>query len=266
MTISNLDGIIAAAKQRLSLTKTASQTTNTNPFWQSLFSLAGDPGAGTLAGSSTTAGVVPTSSTAGYPTINAFGTGNLGYLSRAAFGSNIACRIRIYDRLFLCGAYSFNANTALTSPPSYSGRLPNTNYVGLELWAEQVTAATGIQGVTVTYTNQAGTTGQSTGAVSQGTAGKVGQCWPLGLAAGDTGVQAISNVAGSTASAGTFNVMVLRPLADARIKIANDADIQDLLRTGLPQLYATSALYILASPDSGTASPIVDCQFDVING
>ena len=124
MAITTLDGLIASTKQRVRWTKTATRTTVANG-WFSLHDIAGQPGAGTLAGSSTTAGVVPTDATAGYPLLNAFGGGASGDLGRVAFGNTVACRIAVFDRLFLAGAYAFNANTALTAQPSFSSSEPN---------------------------------------------------------------------------------------------------------------------------------------------
>lgn len=68
MTISTWDGYIGSAKQPLSIVKTGARTTIAAQ-WFSLFELAGNPGAGTLAGTSTTTGVVPTDATAGMPII-----------------------------------------------------------------------------------------------------------------------------------------------------------------------------------------------------
>ena len=184
---------------------------------------------------------------------------------RAEIGSNVACRIAFFDRLFVCGAHAFNANQALTGQPSYSGRLPNTDYKGLELWAEMVTAATGNQAVTVTYTNEAGTGSRSTGAVGIGAAPTVGRCWQLPRQAGDAGIQKVDNVLGTVASVGTFNVMVLRPLFSARVKMANDGDVYDFLKTGMAEIYADSALFMLVCPDS-TSLGLPECQLEVANG
>lgn len=261
MAILTLDQLWAAAKQAADIKKTASRTAIANT-WFSIFDQAGSPGAGTLAGSSTTAGVVPTDATAGYPTINPFGGTNEGYLSSVEFGSSVACRIRLFDRLFLAGAYAFNANQALSGQPSYLSRIPGgaaINTAGeTELWVEQVTAATGNQAVNVTYTNELGTASRTTGAVGVGAAPTVGRCWQLPLAAGDRGVAAVNNVVGSVATAGTFNVMVLRPLWTGRIKIANDGDIHDWFRTQGRKVFEDSALYMLISPDStATGTPDV---------
>lgn len=265
MAISTLDGLIASTKQRVRWGKTATRTSVANA-WFSTFDIAGQPGAGTLAGTSTTAGVVPTDVTAGYPLITAFGAGNTGYLGALSMANTVACRIAVFDRLFLAGAYAFNSNTALTAQPSYAGRLPNTDYSGLELWVEQVTAATGNQAVTVTYTNEGGTGTRSTGAVGIGAAPTVGRCWNLPLQSGDSGVQKIDNVQGTVATVGTFNVMVLRRLAEGRIIIANGIDRQSVIDVGaLLQVFADSAFYVLVAADS-TSTGLPEVNFQVVNG
>lgn len=264
MAIASLDNYIAAAKQRAIWAKTGSRTTIAQA-WYSLFDIAGSPGAGTLAGSSTANGVVPTDATAGYPVINAFGGGATGYLSKVEYGWSVAGRIAVFDRLFLAGAYAFNANTALSSQPSFSGRLPGTDYKDLEIWVEQVTAATGNQAVNVTYTNDGGTGSRTTGATGIGAAPAVGRCWQLPLQAGDAGVQKIDNVTGSVASAGTFNVMVLRPIWSARALFVGHGDVHDFRKTGLVQLFADSALYVLIATDS-TASGLPQLTLEVANG
>lgn len=264
MAIASLNDYIGAAKQRIEYCKTPGRTTVATG-WFSGFDLAGYPGAGTLAGSSTASGIVPGDTLAGYPTLNAFGATATGYISKIEFGSTVACRVCLYDRLFVAGAYSFTQTVTLSSIPSYSGRLPNTDYKNLEIWVEQVTAATGNQAVNVTYTNESGTVSHTTGAVGIGAAPTVGRCWQLPLQAGDRGVTQITGVTGTVATAGTFNVMVLRPLwTSGRVRSANDGDIHDMLRVGLPQVYATSALYVLIAADS-TAFGVPDLTFEVSN-
>ena len=263
MAITTFDGLIASAKQHISWTKTTSRTT-VAAQWFSLFDIGGNPGAGVLAGTSTTAGVVPTDATAGCPLINAFGGGATGYLVTVDFGGTVACRIRLFDMVFKAGAYAFNANTALSAQPSYASRMPGGVYADTQIWLEQVTAGTGNQVVTVTYTNQDGTGSRSTGAYTTA-ANIVGRCWQIPLQAGDTGVQKIDNVLGATATAGTFNILVMRPVWTGRIKIANDGDIHDLTKTMMDEIFADSALTCLVAADS-TASGIPDISFTIVNG
>jgi hypothetical protein len=267
MAITTLDGLIGAARQRIGFVKTASRTAVAGQFF-SVFDLAGAPGAGVLAGTSTTAGVVPTDATAGCPTIDNFG-GLEGYLTGVEFGSTVACRIRLYDLLFKAGAYAFNANTALTAQPSFLGRVPGGTAAACagqtEIWVETVTAATGNQTWNVTYTNEAGTGSRTTGAVGVGAAPIVGRCWQLPLQAGDKGVSLITNVAGGTGTAGTANILVLRPLWTGRVIAANAGDLHDYLRTGMTKVFEDSALFALVAADS-TATGIPEMNINISKG
>ena len=99
-----------------------------------------------------------------------------------------------------------------------------------------------------------------------GAAQTVGRCWQLPLQSGDSGVQLITNVQGSVATVGTFNVMVLRRLAEGRVPIANGLDRQSVIDVGaLLDVYADSAFYVLIAPDS-TSSGLPDVDFQVVNG
>ena len=266
----SVDGILGAVKQRLSFYKTASRTTVAGG-WFTNFDLAGNPGAGTLAIGNTANGVVHTDATAGYPTINAFSGPALGFLSRAALKNSVVGTIRLFDNVFSAGAYAFNANTALSSQPTFASRVSYNagvaDYKGLELWAEQVTTATGNQAVNVTYTNDADVTGRVTGATGIGAAPTVGRAWQLPLQAGDKGVKVITNVAGSVGSAGTFNVKLLRPLADIYIDIAGKVVVQDYAALGFPELFTNSAIMALLMSPAGTALGTMDIgNLDIING
>ncbi|MFW9777194.1 hypothetical protein, partial [Brucella melitensis] len=75
-----------------------------------------------------------------------------GYISRIEASCTVACRVQLYDVLWKAGAYAFNVSTSGNTPTSFSSRIPGgTDYTGLELWYEQVTAGTLVQSVAVTY-------------------------------------------------------------------------------------------------------------------
>jgi hypothetical protein len=265
MAITTFDQFVGSAKQSKSIVKTASRTA-VAASWFSVFDVAGSPGAGTLAGTSTTTGTVPTDATAGCLTIETFGAGNVGYLAQVEFGSSVACRIKLFDLLWKGGAYAHNASTSGNTPTSYASRVPGgTNFIDTQIWVEQVTAGTLVQNVNVTYINQDGTGSRSTGTVAAPAAMILGRMFQLPLQAGDTGVQGVTGVVGSVASAGTFNILVLRPLWTGRVKIANDGDVHDLTKTGMPVLYEDSALVIAVAPDS-TATGIPEMEFVIANG
>lgn len=263
MTITTVDGFVAAPKQYASWMKTTARTTIA-AGWFSVFELAGNPGAGVLAGTSTTAGVVPTDATAGCPTIDAFGGGATGYLAQVDFGSSVACRIKMFDMVFKAGAYAFNANTALSAQPSYASRMPGGSYGDTQIWIEAVTAFTGNPTFTITYTNQAGTTGR-TATLAAGLAPTLGRMLQIPLQSGDTGVQKIDNVACSVATVGTFNVLVVRPLWSGRVKMVNDGDVHDLFKTGMPEVFADSAIMCAIAADS-TNSGVPELEFVIANG
>jgi hypothetical protein len=267
VAITTKDGLVAAiaAAQDVEIFKSAPRTTVAST-WFSLFDLAGNPGAGTLAGTSVAAGVVPTSATAGCPVINAFTGANAGYITNVDFGSSVACRFRLYDMVFKAGAYAFNAAQTLASQPSYSGRVPSgTDYTSCSIWLECVTAFTGNQTITITYTNQAGTAGRTTGAVATAVAPTVGRLFQMPLQAGDTGVQKIESVTSTVSTVGTFNVLVLRRLWSGRCRVPNDGDTHPADKTGLPIVFATSALYLMMATDSvSTGTP--ELQVSIGNG
>lgn len=264
MAITTVDGIVAALKQTIIFNKTASRTSVALiPF--SVFDIAGSPGAGTIAVGNTANGIVPSDAQAGVPVINAFSGANIGYLARVEFSNTVASRLLIYDRLFSAGAFVFNANVTLASQPSYAARLPNTDYKGLEIWIEAATAFTGNQSIAVTYTNQDGTTGRTTGTIATGAAPILGRMLRLPLQAGDTGVQKIESVVSSVSTVGTFNVHVMRKLWGGRVKFANDGDTHEFTETLLPQVYADSSLFYIVQADS-TATGLPTIDIDIING
>jgi hypothetical protein len=272
MAISTFDQFIASGKQYVSLAKTASRTSLAT-VWFTVFDLAGNPGAGTLAGTSTTAGVVPTDATAGMPTIS-FSTGT-GYLAQVDFGSSVASRLKMFDLVFKAGAYAFTAGTTnLAAQPSYSSRMPGgTDYTDTQIWIEVSTAfltGTAWQ-VQVTYTNQSGTAGRSTVILPAQAAASLtlGRMQQLALQAGDSGVQKIESVivtnGGTAMTAGNFNVIVCRPIWSGRCRIANDGDVHDLAKTGMPIVYPDSAIYLAVAADS-TATGIPEIEMVIANG
>lgn len=258
--INTLDGYINGIKQDITWMKTGTRTLiAAMPY--TVFDLAGNPGPGTLAIGNTANGVVPTKAVAGYPVIKDFA--DTGYLSKVDFASSVACRLILFDRLFAAGAYAYNADITLTSQPDYSSRIPDSNYNGTQLWIEAVTAFTGVLNVIIDYLDQGGNAGVTPQTATL--ALPIGRCFQIPLAAGDGGIQKIVRVRGLTATVGTFNVMVLRPLRKMRVRFSNDSDTHDLLKTGFKRIYQNSALYMLIAADS-TAVGLPDVTLEVTNG
>jgi hypothetical protein len=261
MAIASLDQYLAALREKVTYFKSGAVTTLANiPY--TMFDMAGNPGAGTLSAGNTANGIVPTDVLAGYPLLGA--PSGVAYLASIMFTNTVACRLTLYDRVFSCGAYAYNADTTLASQPSFAGRIPGANYSGLELWIETVTAFTLIPAFQINYLDQGGNAGD-TGSVSAGVAMTIRRCFQMPLASGDNGIYGVAGIVRVrciTASAGTFNVNVLRPLWSCRVPIANFGDVHDLLRTGMPQIYNDSALFVQIAADS-TASGLPEMFMEV---
>jgi hypothetical protein len=254
MALTSQAGLIAALEAAQNVLLDKQSVTVTGSQWGTTFPGAGNPPAGTLAGTSTAAGVVPTSADAGFPFIRPFGAGKTGYLAKVEFAGTQAGRMRLCDMLFKAGAYNFNALTTLAAQPSYSGRLPGTDYKGTELWFECVTAFTGSLTLTVNYTNQDGTTGRSTGAIVVGVPA-ANRLFQLPLQSGDSGIQKIESVTATVATVGTFNLLVVRPLWMGRNVFAADFGAvysHGPDKTDLPIVFDTSALFTMFISDGNS--------------
>lgn len=263
MAILTLDQYIGATKQLLLQKKTASLTTVAQA-WGSPFALAGTPGAGTLAGTDTAAGVVPTDATAGCPTINAFGGGAKGYITRINGYNSVAGQMMLADLLWKGGAYAFNASQTLTAQPSYASRVPGgTDFTGCEIWLEAVTAFTGNQSIRIVYTD-GNDVSRDTGVIATGVAPIVGRMFRMPMVGG-AGVKRIDQVISSVATVGTFNVLVLRPLQYMRIPFAGYSEQRDLYGTGMVEVFADSALTVYVRADS-TASGLPEWDIEIANG
>lgn len=269
MSINTLDDYIASTKQVIPVSKMTARTTVAN-VWFSLFDIAGNPGSGTLAGSNASAGVVPTDATAGCPIVT--GTAS-SYVAVVDFGNTVASRLQLADMLYKAGTFAYSAGTStITSPPSYSARVPGGDYTGTQIWLEVSSAFTTGNNwkVEVQYTDQDGNTGATTGAqpaTALAAAGLTqGKMLQLPLASGDSGVRAIEKVIvtnGSTAmTAGAFNILVLRPVWSGRVGAANSGDCHGIDRTGMPQVFPDSAFVLMVNADS-TSSGLPEVTFEV---
>lgn len=263
MAITTLDGYIGAAKQTILHAKTATITAVAQQI-TSVGHLAGSAGATTLAGTNATVGVIQTDALTGYPVINAFAGGAKGYISRIGGYYSVSGRLLLVDFLLKLGTFAFNTAVSGLTTLDISGRVPGgTDFTGCEIWLEAVTAFTGNQTIAVTYID-GNNAGQTTGTIATGVAPIVGRCLRLPLANG-SGVKSITGVTSTISTVGTFNVLIVRPLHYMRIPFAGYSEQRDLYGTGMPEVFADSALGLFVQPDS-TASALPAWDIEIANG
>lgn len=168
------------------------------------------------AGVAPVAAVVPTNDTVGALGQRNGGAGALAIIGARMSALNAGTYI-ICDRLAHSGGLSGTAAGAqVTNLPSAALTRYTTGdgvMIGLTIYTAIGTTATT---VTVSYTNQAGASGQISTAVVIGSTGfnAVSRMILIPLAAGDTGVRAVASVtlAGTTGTVGNFGVALFKPL------------------------------------------------------
>jgi hypothetical protein len=227
---------------------------------QSLWGLAGAPGAGGF--DTTLAGVALTNATAGaIPLVNPAG-GLETRLARFLANATQPGMLILADRLWHNGGFTITATTAQTvNSATWPARdiAGTTNGDGVVLGLE-ISAAAGAAApsITVSYTNQAGTSGR-TGTNSFPTANSptAGAFYPIGLQSGDSGVRSVQSLTLSASwVSGTMNLVAYRPLAAIPVGAAFVPGVGDILTLGSPRIYDSSCLFLLFVPNTTTASNV----------
>lgn len=226
----------------------------------------GDWPAGSLTVGNTTTGVVPTGATTGaLPLGNNPGGSLLRWLTCFDL-LGVAGQVQqiLYDRLFHVGSVALTslATTTLSSQPSYSARVPSDyseTEIMLELNAASSATATTVE---VTYVNEAGTTGRTTGPQSVNNM-LSGQMVMMPLQAGDRGVSKISSiiVGGTVATLGSVNVLVVRRLISRPAVFGSEGGSifeTKAIAAGMRRIYDDSCLALICgSPSTFTGTLIM---------
>lgn len=257
MAVSSLDTLVAAmgsATLHDVFTYHKTFTPQVAGGYTSLFNVAGQPGAD-VAPTPGVAGAVPTDATLGaFPFTNPSAPA-LSYLSHLSLGATQAGVLTLYDRLWHNSGLS---PTVLTAQTVNSVALTRPDALGAdaEAWFQVYGTAMGggTTAPTITYTDQAGNTGNT--GTAQGWAGSAGvwRTFPFALAAGDTGVrsiQAYTNAA--TLTGGAFGLVIRRKVATVfapGIGLGSDRDFAGL---GMPRVYDDACLELLWLAGSTTA-------------
>lgn len=263
MAITTVDGAIAGMQPTWFFFKNITPTLVAGRP-QSLWGLGGIPGAGSF--STALNGAALVSNSGGSSLANNLNgqlpwldpaSGN-SYLSRLLGGVPNGGALLLCDRLWHNGGFTAVTTAQNITSPTWPARDQNgaTSGAGVFLMLEyNATGAANTPTITVSYTNSAGVSGR-TGTNSFATVASpaAGASYPIGLQAGDVGVQSVQSVTFSIApTAGSVNLVAYRVIAalDA-IGSTSPASI-DLVTGGMPQIYNGSVPYlvIIAANNTG---------------
>jgi hypothetical protein len=170
----------------------------------------------------------------------------------------------LYDRLFHIGGLSgtSTADQTVQGSPASPALTRNTGGAGNIAWYEIYTiVGTTSTTLTMTYTDQAGNSGQTSNMFFGATgAREVTRAQRIPLAAGDTGIQAIEKVklTATTGTAGNFGITIAQPLAWIPVGVAGASGWRDYTTglPGIPVIDPDACLALMFIP-AGTTPPEV---------
>jgi hypothetical protein len=258
MAITTLDGAIAGMAPPVYFSKAVTgNLVAGRPF--SPFYLAGIPGAA-VAPTPGLAGAALTSYAGQLPIPAASGNTHLARFS--GVDSAQAGVLLLCDRLWHNSGFTITATTAQTvNSVAFPARDRNgsTNGEGVQLGVEISTATgAGTPTITANYTNQAGTAGKTaTNSTATVASSAAGTFYPIGLAAGDTGVRSVQSLTlSATWTSGTMHLVAYRVLATLELPAAGIPNAVDALTSGMPRLYDTSVPFLIFIPQTTTTTQL----------
>lgn len=258
MAITTLDGVLAGMRPPVTFTKAATPTLVAGRP-HSLFYLAGMPGAA-VAPTPGLAGAALTSYAGQLPFSNP-PSGN-SYLARLQAQATIAGTLILADRLWHNSGLSLTSTTAQTiNSVAWPARDANGSSNGEQvLIGLEVTTATGsgTPTFTMSYTNQDGVAGKTgTGILTGVATSAIGAFYPMGLAAGDTGVRSVQSFTlSATWTSGAASLVAYRELARLELTAANVPAAIDAVTSGFPRLFDNTVPFLIFVPSTTTASNI----------
>ena len=256
-----LDALSVAGKGQDREFNKASITTVANTPW-SLWTAAGEPGAGTFGGTPLAARAVTGATTGALAFTNPTAPDTLHLLMMEALSSVAAGTLKLVDRLLDYAGISATSTSLQTMDNTVT--LPRyTTGAGVMMFAE-VTTALGAtpQTMTIIYVDQGGAAGTTTLAPAvSAAANRIPQTgFFIPLAAGDSGVRSITSVQfGGSMGAGVINMTLCRSFPSLPIQIAAMMVERNLVlhTPRLQQIVDNAALSLLlmaATTSSGTIS------------
>lgn len=259
MSITTLDGALAGMQFPREFIKAVTPTLVAGRR-HSLFYLAGIPPAA-AAPSPGIGGAVLTSYAGQLPFTNPV-SGNT-YLARLQAQATIAGTLILADRLWHNSGITITSTSeqTFTGAAQIPARDENGENFGVGVFAGiEVSAATGTGTPTLTlkYTNSDGTADKTATNIYPTVASSaIGAFYPIGLAAGDVGIQkAQSLTLSATWTSGTIHVVLYRQIARLELTAANTPNALDALTGGFPRIFDDSVPFLMFIPSTTTASNI----------
>jgi hypothetical protein len=246
-----MDDLITAFNTSCIARAVKTKSTHANAgIYMTLWNRPGNPSSGSP--SANLVGAVPVSTTVGAIPLGTTAAGETRYLLGARAFSNVAGNIILYDRLWHNS--SVTMSTVLTaSTSSGAGNVvtvtrPTTVGINNELWLEFITGMGATAStLTITYTNQDGTTGRQATYSHGAAAEQVDQMVRLNLQGSDVGVRTIEAWQGSITlgTAGSCNIVILRRLAEMSIGSTLFSVNYDFAQLGMPTIDPDASLGLM---------------------
>jgi hypothetical protein len=258
MAITTLDGALAGMQPPVTFTKAATPTLVAGRP-HSLFYLAGAPGAAT-ASSSGLAGAALTTRAGQLAFTNPV-SGN-SYIGRLSGVATIAGTLILCDRLWDNSGLVMTSTSAQTiNSAAFPARCADGTANGAQvLVGLEITGATGsgTPNLSMSYTNQSNTSGQTGAGILAGVASSaIGAFYPMGLAAGDTGVRSIQTFTlSATWTSGAASLVAYRELARLELSSGNIPNAIDALTSGFTRMFDNTVPFLIFIPSTTTASNI----------
>lgn len=261
MSITTLDGALAGMRPPVQFAK-ATTATLVAGRPASLWSLNGAPGPGSF--DTTLNGVALSSSSAlvNGQLYHQDPVSGSSYLARFSAAAAQGGKLLLLDRLWHNGGFTITSTSAQSiTSPTWPARDANAATAGQGVMlAVEVSAATGAgtPTLTVSYTNQAGTSGRTAANIDATLASSaIGAFYRIGLAAGDTGVQSVQSLTlSATWTSGTINMVAYRLLAELELPSAYVPNALDALTSGFPLIPNGAVPFLVFIPNSATATPV----------
>jgi hypothetical protein len=242
VAITTVDGIVNALgnNARVAIIGKTSIATQLAGGFSSLWKAGGTP----AAGANPTTAAIPTKATTGslFNFTNATPPDKV-YIARSFIVSgNSGTDVWIHDRLAHMGGLSGTVTTAQTvgaSVVSLVGTRCAADYQNVQWWIE-IYADIGTTAVTatVTYTNAAGTPGQTTTVTIGGAspANQDSRMFPI-YGSGGEDIQSIQTIQhATTGTAGNYGITATRPLTTISLGLANNGEVYDWAQLGFPEV------------------------------